>query len=607
MSRIFISYSHSHKAFTEKLADYLRRAHEENSVWFDSLLYGGEDWWRQILEQIADCDKLLFLISPESLSSESCRKELAEAIRLRKHIIPIAITPIDFESDDLPAFIKSLQIVDMSSGITPEGLSELEAALSQRIRKSSSKKVRLVASAASTLILAIAAILVWTQINKPDVKVAYEFLVDTSENMLEPLNNVPRYAIVNQAIQQIVSVPGLGASQIWRGVRLAGGNCNQTSLPVSGTNLTTDEFMNPLHQLSPNGTNAYRAGIEATFEDLNIPEVRESDAKIVFIMLGSLDTTPCPDFYLPGALAAYKQLGVSTTFCTFALTDDLLSFENFSEAMRENGFECVHNVETPQEINRIAINIIQQEIRKKIGEEELLPPALSHTPAIALRPSDTPILITLEGMATASSTDIPSRTATPIGTYEQDATGTEVPQPSGTVRIVSSEDINLRSGPGTNYSKVGTASPDETFSVIAQSNNEGITWYLIRVNREFVWISSEVAFYKGDSSQVNVAATIPASPIPSCERGSSSATRDIVGLSIVGDKDAHLTVTGNASSDWSYEIQVAGGDRLDTISSTSTAGVATVNLLLPYTGGYRIRLFVFQKGNGSIELNWNCN
>ncbi|MBC6934672.1 MAG: toll/interleukin-1 receptor domain-containing protein [Chloroflexi bacterium] len=123
MSHIFVCYSRVDRAITEQLAGLLRKAY--NHVWYDDNLHGGEEWWTEILKEIARCHHFIFLMSDESIGSEWCRRELDEARRLTKHVLPVLVRARTL----IPAELQKLQRIDMSSGITVENLNALYAAL----------------------------------------------------------------------------------------------------------------------------------------------------------------------------------------------------------------------------------------------------------------------------------------------------------------------------------------------------------------------------------------------------------------------------------------------------------------------------------------------
>lgn len=105
MSRIFISFS---KDFD--IALKLKTKLEEQG--FDVWIYLEDipptaDWLKTIYRGILDSDIFLFLISPDSIISDTCNKEIIYAVDKGKRIIPVVVRKIDFK--DLPEGIKELQ------------------------------------------------------------------------------------------------------------------------------------------------------------------------------------------------------------------------------------------------------------------------------------------------------------------------------------------------------------------------------------------------------------------------------------------------------------------------------------------------------------------
>ncbi|MCB9452641.1 MAG: TIR domain-containing protein [Anaerolineaceae bacterium] len=123
LPKFFISYSHDDIEFKGRIERKLRRAYDD--IWSDDKLSGGEVWWKKILDEIALSDVFIYLLSDDSVKSTFCRAEFAEAIRLQKRIIPVQIRP----RTNLPNYIRNqFQIVDLSSGINEETITELFAA-----------------------------------------------------------------------------------------------------------------------------------------------------------------------------------------------------------------------------------------------------------------------------------------------------------------------------------------------------------------------------------------------------------------------------------------------------------------------------------------------
>jgi formylglycine-generating enzyme required for sulfatase activity len=100
MSHIFISYSRRDLDFAQKIVDAL--ASNNLDTWIDwKSIPKGEDWEQEIYRGIEEADAFLFLISPDSVVSEMCNKEIDHAVKNGKRILPIVI------SDTVPKAIHS--------------------------------------------------------------------------------------------------------------------------------------------------------------------------------------------------------------------------------------------------------------------------------------------------------------------------------------------------------------------------------------------------------------------------------------------------------------------------------------------------------------------
>lgn len=76
--------------------------------------------------------------------------------------------------------------------------------------------------------------------------------------------------------------------------------------------------------------------------------------------------------------------------------------------------------------------------------------------------------------------------------------------------IVSVSSANLRSGPGVNYSILGSAARGERFKIVARSNDS--SWYLVNNVGRSMWISASVVEASKPNSEIQIAATIPSAP-----------------------------------------------------------------------------------------------
>ena len=96
MSHIFISYSRKDIDFAQKIVTAL--ADNNLDTWVDwKSIPKGEDWEQEIYRGIEEADAFLFLISPDSVASEMCNKEIAHAVKNGKRILPIVVRNADPE------------------------------------------------------------------------------------------------------------------------------------------------------------------------------------------------------------------------------------------------------------------------------------------------------------------------------------------------------------------------------------------------------------------------------------------------------------------------------------------------------------------------------
>jgi response regulator RpfG family c-di-GMP phosphodiesterase len=94
MSHIFISYSRRDLDFAQKIVDALATSNLD--TWIDwKSIPKGEDWVQEIYRGIEEADAFLFLISPDSVGSEMCNKEIEDAVKNGKRILAIVLSDTD--------------------------------------------------------------------------------------------------------------------------------------------------------------------------------------------------------------------------------------------------------------------------------------------------------------------------------------------------------------------------------------------------------------------------------------------------------------------------------------------------------------------------------
>ena len=78
MTDVFISYSRKDKAFVQQLHNTLIT--QEREVWVDwADIPLTSDWWAEIKAGIESAHNFIFVISPDSITSEVCDQELNHA------------------------------------------------------------------------------------------------------------------------------------------------------------------------------------------------------------------------------------------------------------------------------------------------------------------------------------------------------------------------------------------------------------------------------------------------------------------------------------------------------------------------------------------------
>ena len=105
MPDVFISYSRKDKAFVQQLHDALETHNRTSWVDWEGIPLSA-DWWAEIQAAIEASDTFVFIISPDSVVSEVCLKEIGSAVTLNKRIIPLLHREVDAKA--VPPDVSSL-------------------------------------------------------------------------------------------------------------------------------------------------------------------------------------------------------------------------------------------------------------------------------------------------------------------------------------------------------------------------------------------------------------------------------------------------------------------------------------------------------------------
>ena len=102
----FFSYSRDDSEFAVHLAEDLKAAGE--NVWLDQLdIEPGTPWDREVQKALANCPRMLVILSPTSVSSDNVLDEVSFALSKQKKVIPVL-----YRECDIPFRLARLQYVD---------------------------------------------------------------------------------------------------------------------------------------------------------------------------------------------------------------------------------------------------------------------------------------------------------------------------------------------------------------------------------------------------------------------------------------------------------------------------------------------------------------
>src|SRR4051794_27779181 len=93
-AKVFLSYSRKDIAFVDQL-DAALKARGFEPLIDRTEIYAFEDWWKRIEALIGRADTVVFVLSPDSVSSDVALKEVSFAISLNKRFAPIVYRRVD--------------------------------------------------------------------------------------------------------------------------------------------------------------------------------------------------------------------------------------------------------------------------------------------------------------------------------------------------------------------------------------------------------------------------------------------------------------------------------------------------------------------------------
>ncbi|MEL6317074.1 MAG: toll/interleukin-1 receptor domain-containing protein, partial [Pseudomonadota bacterium] len=128
-SKIFVSYSRQDRDFAADLIAGLQHNPIFEVIYDKNRLKSGDDWKARLSLLIRQCDTMVFIISPASISSEMCAWEVDEAVRYSRRVQPVLWKDVSFQG--VPAALAARQAVDFSNDRVIRGLADLVSALNE--------------------------------------------------------------------------------------------------------------------------------------------------------------------------------------------------------------------------------------------------------------------------------------------------------------------------------------------------------------------------------------------------------------------------------------------------------------------------------------------
>ncbi|MEM9570163.1 MAG: toll/interleukin-1 receptor domain-containing protein [Pseudomonadota bacterium] len=125
--KAFLSYSREDTAFALELVNGLQACGFEAFIDQEDIA-PGEPWEQRLGGLIESADTVIYILSPDSLTSESCSWEISETLRLKKRLLPVVWRPVP--DAQVPKELSQLNYVFFDGDKSfAAGLKELSAAL----------------------------------------------------------------------------------------------------------------------------------------------------------------------------------------------------------------------------------------------------------------------------------------------------------------------------------------------------------------------------------------------------------------------------------------------------------------------------------------------
>jgi uncharacterized protein YraI len=182
------------------------------------------------------------------------------------------------------------------------------------------------------------------------------------------------------------------------------------------------------------------------------------------------------------------------------------------------------------------------------GVQYILTVGIPLTAVDTYRPTVKHILNSFQ-LTTATTTLDSTPTSTPIVATPTATATPPPPQPLATVQVAN---LNVRSGPGTNYARIGTVTRGQQLMVVGQVQN--CRWLQVQVEgNKLAWVAGPPQYTQLDQSctAIPVITTIPTPPPPP-----PAAAQPCVRFDNHFGKEAHVTLRIPGNHEWNQEFTI---------------------------------------------------
>src|SRR5262245_24090055 len=113
---VFVSYSRTDTKFADELVAGLDFNGGFDVTIDRQSIEEGEEWKTRLGKLIEAADTIVFILSPDSAKSDTCKWEVEEAVRLKKRILPVLHLPLGDVKP--PPALEAINYVDLTRSPT---------------------------------------------------------------------------------------------------------------------------------------------------------------------------------------------------------------------------------------------------------------------------------------------------------------------------------------------------------------------------------------------------------------------------------------------------------------------------------------------------------